>query len=115
MVWHLVVVTIKNLDTLFAKLFFLVINPPGKVVKIVRENSVNTMATDALAPYVARSSVAMVLTMRISVPLPCTKKDYGKMLGVEKWEKMHKFLLRKMYVAHQGLMILKTCGQMTLF
>ena len=30
---------------------------------IFHSNPVNSMATDALAPYVARSSVAMVLTV----------------------------------------------------
>ena len=38
------------------------INPFSADVRIFQENYVNTMATDALAPLVARSSAAMALT-----------------------------------------------------
>ena len=40
-----------------------VINPSGAEIVICFVNQVNTMAADALAPRVARSAAAMVLTM----------------------------------------------------
>ena len=39
------------------------INSSSAVTRIIQENQVNTMATDDLAPYVTRASVAMVLTV----------------------------------------------------
>ena len=39
------------------------VNPAGAEAGIFQENRVNTMAADALATYVARSSSAMVLNM----------------------------------------------------
>ena len=38
-------------------------NPSGADAGIFQENPVNTMAADALAPHVTRSSAAMVLNM----------------------------------------------------
>ena len=63
------------------------INPTGADPGICRENEVNAMADDALATCVARTSAAMVLTMKDSrvfvffeewFPIPAH-------LGIEKW------------------------------
>ena len=39
------------------------INPLGTEIAVFRENYVDNMSTDALAPCIARASVAMVLTL----------------------------------------------------
>ena len=55
-------------------------NPSGVGTRIFKENWVNTMAADALAPCIARSSAAMVLTLQdkqvshkagFLLPVPC--------------------------------------------
>ena len=42
--------------------YWLIINPERAGTQLSRFNYVNIMAADALAPYVARTSAAMILT-----------------------------------------------------
>ena len=43
------------------------IAPPGAEIGIYQKNKVNNIADDALAPFVARTPVAMVLTQQVNV------------------------------------------------
>ena len=53
------------------------VNPSGAEAGIFRKIYVNTMAADVLAPGVARSSTAMVLTMQDKQSVSSLWKDFS--------------------------------------
>ena len=59
----------------------------GAAMRIFWDNKVTTIATDVLAPCVARPSAVMLLTMQYSVSLSSARKDSNYLchLNTEKW------------------------------
>ena len=67
------------------------VNPSAAETRIFQVNSINTMAADALAPSVSRSSATVVLIVWLwwieKKPLPLPRDDFSNLhnLSVAKW------------------------------
>ena len=66
------------------------VNPSATETYIFRKSAVNTMATDASAPCVARTWAAMVLTIQDKLVLSFHEEDFQPPVPSRCWEKCRK-------------------------